>query len=97
MDVVIGNNLPLLAGAGILPSLIAFLMSFTLKETPKFLLSCKKPQPALDAFYYYQGLTGTEAEMAASETMKEMSNEVCDHPDKPELGPDKTEVDPDKV
>ena len=56
LNVIFGRNLPLLVGLGAIPGVIAILIMFPLKETPKFLLIHKKDKKAaIESLKFYRG------------------------------------------
>uniref|UniRef100_A0A914EQE4 Major facilitator superfamily (MFS) profile domain-containing protein n=1 Tax=Acrobeloides nanus TaxID=290746 RepID=A0A914EQE4_9BILA len=56
LDVILGHYIDLLIGVGLIPGILALLIMFPLKETPKFLLIHKNDnKAALEALIFYQG------------------------------------------
>ncbi|KAL3081814.1 hypothetical protein niasHT_034005 [Heterodera trifolii] len=71
MDVLLGQNLEILIGFGMVPSFFGILTSIALEETPKFLLlNRENTEKALKALQFYQG-DSVDQKRALAEIVKE--------------------------
>jgi len=83
-EFLLGSNLSLLMGFAILPCLLAFLLIFQLKETPKFLLMKKNdPIGARRSLAFYQGYK-IDHELFFESSQKEQEAQQADAGDQTE-------------